>query len=396
MSAPWSTSSKRASRWLCETPLPVARQGCFRNRRPACIVETADRCEWRVKKIKRVLPAAVVAIVLSACTPAAPVTRPPAEGPGPAAPKASPLDALAHLSVRSLLPDGRGEQFIVLDGAGQLYRVGPGGQSQLGKAPDLGLVAAWGPNDTGYAFARRTSDGTAYEIVGVGHEGSKVLAVAAGYPGAMHFQGQELHFIDAQGWKVVGWSAPPAMKAPLPLGPRANQKAWCAWLDTGPLCVGGYWDGRGDSAAGDRLTVVRAGAAPVEVLSKGRHPILAGAAFTNDGRKLAANLGARSAGSGEPGRVVVAWLDDSGRPVNMKEFPMVVRELGFDAYRRLVVRQYPGDGSGQGRIVALDPETGQTSPVTDEPGSFVVAPGGKQLYLISNAGLVRLIDLKSD
>lgn len=302
---------------------------------------------------------------------------------------------LRDLALRDLLADGSGRRFIVQDQGRSLYLVSDAGKVHLGEAPEIGLVAAWGQNDFGYAFARKADDGSAYEIVGVGHEGSKVLAKAVGYPGAMQFIGQELHYIDAEGWKAVTWSGAPALRARLALGPRANQPAWCAWLETGPLCLGGYWAPAATEPPG--LTVVRAGEPSRPVAPTGSYPILGAGAVSSDGRLLAASLGTRSAGAGNPGAVVVAWLDESGAPTRSKVFPLLARELAFDAYGRLIAHVYPPDGSGRGSIVGLNLEDGSTAVLMDQPApgpySFRLAPDQKWLYLLPVGGGVREIPL---
>ncbi|HLN64237.1 MAG TPA: hypothetical protein VK464_22175 [Symbiobacteriaceae bacterium] len=302
---------------------------------------------------------------------------------------------LRDLALRDLVAAGSGGRFIVQDQAKSLYLVSDAGKVHLGAAPEIGLVAAWGQNDFGYAFARKADDGSAYEIVGVGHEGSKVLAKAVGYPGAMQFIGQELHYIDAEGWKVVTWSGAPVLKAPLAFGPRANQPAWCAWLVTGPVCIGGYWDPVATEPPG--LTVVRAGEPPRRVAPTGAYPVLGAGAVSRDGRLLAASLGARSAGAGNPGAVVVAWLDESGAPTRSKVFPLLVSELAFDAYGRLIAHVYPPDGSGPGSIVGLNLEDGSTAVLLDEsaqgPYSVRMAPDQKWLYVLPVGGGFREIPL---
>lgn len=298
------------------------------------------------------------------------------------------LDILEGLSVRDVVSDSTGKQFIVQDQSMSLFLVSATGKIQLGKAPDIGLLAAWGENDFGYAFARKSETGKSYEIVGVGHEGNKVLAETVGYPGALQFVGQEVHFIDAEGWKVVKWSGSPILKAPLSLGPRANQRAWCVWSKTGPLCIGGYWDPTTDSSI--RLTVVRAGEPGKEIVPKGPYPILEAGAFSSDGRLLAASLGARSTGAISPGNVVVAWLDEAGVPEKTKEFPILAKEIAFDAYGRLIIHLYPPDGAGNGSIAILNTADGTTVSLTMQtaagPYSFTMSPDRKQLYILPVGG----------
>lgn len=253
----------------------------------------------------------------------------------------------------------------------------------------MDLVAAWGLNDYGYTFARKSTTADGYEIVGVGHEGSKVLARTIGYPGALQFVGREVHFVDSEGWKAVTWSGEPVLKDGLPLGPRANQAAWCAWLEAGPICIGGYWGGSADLAK--ELTVVRAGKPPQPILAKGEFPILAYGAVSANGRVLAANLGARSAGAENPGKVVVAWFDDEGKLARTKEFPVMARKLAFDADGRLIAHIYPSDGAGNGSIAFVDLEAGTTSPVATQgiegPFRFVMAPDRTTLYILTGKGV---------
>ena|GEM_PF-5305957 len=116
-----------------------------------------------------------------------------------------PLEALHRLNPREFVPDSREERFIARDQAGAIYLVSGTGSTHLGEAPDTALVAAWAENDYGYAFARKAGSG--YEIVGVGHIGSKVLGQASGHPRAMHFVGQGL-FFDGPGWRGLSTVIP--------------------------------------------------------------------------------------------------------------------------------------------------------------------------------------------
>jgi hypothetical protein len=296
------------------------------------------------------------------------------------------------MRVRDLLPDPTGTTFLVLDGDLQIYLVTPSAKTRLGATPELGkLIAAW-HGSNGWAFARKREQGEGYEIVGVGHEGSRVLATAKGYPGAMRFVGEELHFIDSEGWKAVSWGGEPVLKARMDLGMRSNQTAWCAWLADGPRCAAGYWDGgRGDDDG--MLSVVLPTGEKVAIASRGIHPILASAAFSRDGRMLAAVLGARSAGADSHGRVTVAWLDEAGRPTKERDFPLIARSVYFDDTGRLIVESFPKNDFREGELLFLDPDTGATRPVMEQPlrGYSVIA--GKHIYLIGIEGAVNLIEL---
>lgn len=306
----------------------------------------------------------------------------------------NPLHVLNELSLRDLVADGEGQRFIVQDQKMALYLVDADGKTHLGEAPGIQLLAAWDMNDHGYAFARKSATGKGYEIVRVGHAGSQVLAQAVGDPGAIQFVGQEVHFIDAEGWKAVPLSGGAVLKAPLALGPRGNQKAWCAWPRTGPVCLGGYWNGAPGSETS--LTIVRAGEW-TDVMAKGDYHILGSGAVSKDGRLVAASLGARSAGATSLGKVVVSWLDENGTPVRTKAFALLARELAFDAYGRLVVHAYPPDGSGPGIIAFLDLDDGSTSLVSEESGqghfAFTMEPSQKKLYLLPADGGMREVSL---
>lgn len=359
---------------------------------------------WRRIDVKRLLTTLGIAMLISGCTstplvspdvsrPSEPVVQKPEVAANPhESDLAGRVDILAGLSLRDVVADSTGRSFIVQDENMSLFRVSASaGTSRLGEAPEIGLLAAWGENDYGFAFARKSATDTSYEIVGVGHAGSKVLAKAVGYPGDIKFIGQEVHFIDSEGWKAVTWSGSPVLKASLSLGPRGNQRAWCAWSTPAPFCIGGYWDPANDSST--ELTIVRAGEPAHNIMTKGPYPILGAGDVSTDGRLVAASLGARSAGAPSPGKVVVAWLDQEGMPMKTKEFPLLARELFFDASGRLIAHVYPQDGAGNGDILILNPDDGSTVTLGQQapsgPYSLNIAPDRKKLYILPAAGGVR-------
>lgn len=304
-----------------------------------------------------------------------------------------PVARLGNIPVRELLPGPDGDEFLVQDSSMRLWYVGAGGQTALGESPGLCLVGAFGPD--GYAYARKQTGGSGYEVVGVGREGSQRFA-AAGYPGALHFEGATLAFVDAEGWKTVAPGAEPVLKARMDLGLRANQNAWCAWPGGVPTCLGGYWS---HSTTGyDDLTVVRGGRDPVVAAPKGQHPVLGEGAFAPDGRMAAAVLGARSAGAASHGRVVAVFLDEAGSVAGTRDFDLVARSVGIDARGRLIVQAWPdnADGTRGSRIFAIDPGSGAAQTITEMGfrGTFAMTPGGNRLYLISAAGAVSAVSLE--
>lgn len=300
------------------------------------------------------------------------------------------LSMLEQLQVRNILPDGQGRQFLVQDLNMGIHKVGPEGIIFLGEAPEIELTAAWSAEDSMYAYARKAPGGDTYQIVWV-KGGETVTATAAGFPGALSFQGQSLYFMDAQGWQVFHWAEGPQLKAPLVLVGRANKKAWCHWSIAGPLCVGGYDD--------DHILLLRAGEPPVRITSKDNHPILGDAAFSLDGTIVAVSLGSRSAGAPALGRVVVAWLNEGGEPVRTRDLPILASQVGIDVRGRLVLSEFSPDGSGPAKLMARDLGTGQTTTLSERiAGPYVMSPDRKWLFLLPGWGnpAVQVVDLTLD
>jgi hypothetical protein len=176
------------------------------------------------------------------------------------------------------------------------------------------------------------------------------------------------------------------------LGMRSNQTAWCAWLADGPRCAAGYWDGGHGDDDGMLSVVLPTGEKRV-VAPRSIHPILAHAAFSRDGRMLAAVLGARSAGADSHGRVTVAWLDEAGRPTKERDFPLIARSVAFDDSGRLIVENFPANDFRDGQLVFLDLDTGTTHPVMAQPLRGYSVLAGSHIYLIGIEGSVNLLAL---
>lgn len=302
-------------------------------------------------------------------------------------------DLFNGLKVRELLPDTSGVRFLVQDEALHLYLVAPDGVTELGEAPDIGLVAAWQSDGPGYAYAMKVPGTENYAVVTVNADGQKRVVEASGYPGAITFWGQGLHWIDADGWKMAAGDEPTTLLAHLNLPNRTANRAWCTWLPGGPLCVGGYATPGGETA--DSLTLVQAHGEPISLVRTGEKLALRSAIFTPDGRVVVTNLQKPGNPTVYPEPLVAVWLDEQGRPSKRKAYPLMTGQIAFDAWGRLVALERPEQDAEFGRIILLDLESGTpTTLLTPKaPTQFAMSADGRRLYLVSDGAKVEFLPL---